>query len=337
MPHGANAVHGNAGSTAASAKQQRWCSLRTRDSGRRGPMHRNRFAVFGHPVAHSRSPYIHAAFAAQCGIALDYVRIDAAPGQFAQALTDFARDGGRGANVTLPHKAVAAGLCAATSARALRAGAVNTLLRLDDHADGTPRWQGDNTDGTGLVRDLRDRHGVRLDAARVLLVGAGGAAAGVAPALLDAGIAHLAITNRGVDRLLALVARLDDPRVHGWGWEALAQASCAEAPSTHPAAVDADLPRFDVVINTTSAARGDAPVAWPLPRDMAPGWTAVDLGYGDAARPFLDAAAANGAGAHIDGLGMLVEQAAESFRLWHGVMPDTAPVYAALRDGIDLR
>ena len=277
-------------------------------------MHRNRFAVFGHPVAHSRSPTIHAAFAAQFGIDLEYVRIDAAPADFADALAAFARDGGRGANVTLPHKAAAAALCASTSDRARRAGAVNTLLRLDD-ADGAPRWQGDNTDGIGLVRDLRDRHGLRLDGASVWLIGAGGAAAGVAPALLDAGVAAITLVNRDAGRLAALLRRLGDARVRGRAW----------------AAPDDAMGVADLVINTTSAARDSARVDWPLPAAPAPGWAAIDLGYGDAALAFLDAARSHGAASTIDGLGMLVEQAAESFRLWHGVMPDTAPVYAALR------
>lgn len=277
-------------------------------------MSARRFAVFGHPVAHSRSPDIHAAFAAQCGIDLEYVRIDAAPEDFAAALARFARAGGRGANVTLPHKAAAFALCATHAPRAARAGAVNTLVRIDD--GDAPLWHGDNTDGIGLVRDLRERHRVVLDGARVLLLGAGGAAAGVAPALLDAGIARLVIANRSAERLRACLARLDDARVQGQDWD------------TPPAA---DAGRFDLVINSTSAARAGADVRWPLPPGLAPRWVAVDLGYGDAARAFLDAAAAHGAGACIDGLGMLVEQAAESFRLWHGVMPDTAPVYAALR------
>ena len=294
-------------------------------------MHPNRFAVFGHPVAHSRSPQIHAAFAAQFDITLDYARIDAAPEAFADALAAFAHAGGRGANVTLPHKQAAASLCATRSARAARADAVNTLVRLDDDADDRARWHGDNTDGIGLVRDLRDRHGVTLEGARVLLVGAGGAAAGVAPALLDAGIAHLAITNRSPDRLFALTARLDDARVHAWGWDALARAASDAVPLASPATVDADVPRFDIVINSTSAARGDRAVRWPLPRATAPGWAAVDLGYGEAADAFLRAAGDHGAGRAIDGLGMLVEQAAESFRLWHDVLPDTAPVYAQLR------
>ncbi|MGY3266552.1 shikimate dehydrogenase [Lysobacter sp. HA35] len=282
-------------------------------------MHRNRFAVFGHPVAHSRSPYIHAAFAAQCGVELDYARIDAAPDDFAAALQRFADDGGRGANVTLPHKVAAFNLCATRSDRAERAGAVNTLVRVDD-ADGAACWHGDNTDGIGLVRDLRDRHGVVLDGANVLLIGAGGAAAGVAPALLDAGIAALVMTNRSAERLAAFGARLDDPRVQLRSWNEVR-----------------DETGVDIVINTTSAARSDASIDWPLPRDFASNWTAVDLGYGDTARAFLDAATQRSATTRIDGLGMLVEQAAESFRLWHGVMPDTAPVYAALREGRDPR
>ncbi|HEY4582961.1 MAG TPA: shikimate dehydrogenase, partial [Lysobacter sp.] len=135
-------------------------------------MHRNRFAVFGQPVAHSRSPAIHAAFAAQFGIELEYLRIEASPDGFTDAVERFARDGGRGANVTLPHKATAAALCATRSERAVRADAVNTLVRLDDGDDGRPRWHGDNTDGMGLVRDLCGRHGLRLDGACALLLGA---------------------------------------------------------------------------------------------------------------------------------------------------------------------
>ena len=297
-------------------------------------MHRNRFAVFGQPVAHSRSPQIHAAFAAQCGIDLEYVRIEAAPEEFAVAVQRFAADGGRGANVTLPHKTAAAALCATCTARAGRAGAVNTLVRGDD-ADGAVRWHGDNTDGIGLVRDLRDRHGIALQDARVLLVGAGGAAAGVAPALLEAGVATLSIANRGAARLAALVDTLGDARVQPRAWPAamvdVSNAASDGTAASHRDCMPTDEASFDLVINTTSAARGDGRIAWPWPLHLAAGWTAVDLGYGAAARAFLDASAARGAGRCIDGLGMLVEQAAESFFLWHGVMPDTAPVYAMLR------
>ena len=277
---------------------------------------RPRYAVFGHPVSHSRSPAIHAAFAAQAGIELDYGRIDAAPQHFADALAAFARDGGRGANVTLPHKPAAAKLCARVSARAARAGAVNTLLRVDE-ADGSVGWHGDNTDGVGLVRDLCVRHGLVLDGARVLLLGAGGAGAGVAPALLDAGVAHLVVANRSVERAQALATHLGDARVD----------VASSADSTAHAIGEP----FDLVVNATSAARDGAAPWQALDACISTARAAVDLGYGEAAQPFLDFARAAGVPRRIDGLGMLVEQAAESFRLWHGVMPATDPVYHELR------
>lgn len=285
-----------------------------------------RYAVFGHPVAHSRSPAIHAAFAEQAGIALSYVRIDAAPEDFAAALAAFAAAGGRGANVTLPHKGAAFALCSTLSECARRAGAVNTLVRLDGVAGGATRWHGDNTDGIGLVRDLRDRHGVRLDGARALLLGAGGAGAGVAPALLDAGIARLAIANRDPARALALVEHLADPRA---GLVGPPSADAGPAPHAGDAAAD-----FDIVINATSAARSGAAPWERFAGALGAGSVAVDLGYGEAATPFLDFARASGASRRIDGLGMLVEQAAESFRLWHGVSPRTEPVYTDLRTAV---
>jgi shikimate dehydrogenase len=267
------------------------------------------FAVFGHPVAHSLSPRIHAAFARQAGIALDYVAIDAAPEAFADALQRFAADGGNGANVTLPLKEIAFALCTTNSARALRAGAVNTLVR---DGDG---WRGDNTDGSGLLRDLGDRHGIDLRERRTLLLGAGGAARGVAPALVDAGIGELFIVNRDTARADALVDALGQPgRVHSRYYDDLR-----------------GLGEFDLIINATSAARGSGLPS--LPTGLVGRRTAcVDLSYGEAAIPFL--AWARSAGAHdaIDGLGMLVEQAAESFALWHGVRPDTDGIHAALRE-----
>lgn len=288
-----------------------------------------RFAVFGHPVAHSRSPRIHAAFAAQVDIELVYERIDAPPEAFVDAVAAFARAGGRGANVTLPHKPAALELCASVSERARRAGAVNTLVRLDPDAAGTPRWHGDNTDGIGLVRDLRDRHGLVLDGMHVLLLGAGGAGAGVAPALLDAGVARLTIVNRNAARAHALVRHLDDARAIALDGEHDGLAR-PDMPAHGDAAIETGL-RVDCVINATSAAReGEAP--WQgLASLVAGARVAVDLGYGEAAAAFLDFAQGRGVATRIDGLGMLVEQAAESFRLWHGVMPDTAPVHAALR------
>ncbi len=273
-------------------------------------MSSHRYAVFGHPVAHSLSPRIHAAFAQQTGIALEYTAIDAAPHDFVAALDRFADDGGAGANVTLPLKEAAFAICAQTTDRARRAGAVNTLTRNDG------RWHGDNTDGAGLVRDLTGRHGLDLRARRALLLGAGGAARGVAPALLDAGISELIIVNRTAERADALADALGEPdRAHSRYWRDLG-----------------DLGDFSLIVNATSASRQDQG-AFTLPFHLAtPRTLAVDLNYGEAAIPFLAWARAAGCHDAVDGLGMLVEQAAEAFEHWHGVRPDTDPVYAALRD-----
>lgn len=288
-----------------------------------------RFAVFGHPVAHSRSPQIHAVFAAQAGITMRYERIDAAPAAFADAVHAFGHAGGRGANVTLPHKPAAMGLCEALSPRALRAGAVNTLVRMPGDA---PRWQGDNTDGIGLVRDLVDRHGLVLRGARVLLLGAGGAGAGVAPALLDAGVDTLAVFNRTVQRAHELAAHLGDARISVIDAERVDAMHAHESRRTTSGAHHRlDDFAFDLVVNATSAARSDQAPWSAFDLVLAKARVAVDLGYGDAARPFLEFARERGVARRIDGLGMLVEQAAESFRLWHGVMPDTAPAFATLR------
>lgn len=268
-----------------------------------------RYAVIGHPVAHSLSPRIHASFARQTGIALEYTAIDAAPEDFDAVLAEFAAEGGVGANITLPHKARAAQICNYLSEAAQRAGAVNTLTRT---ATG---WQGDNTDGVGLVRDLTERQGLDLRARRTLLIGAGGAARGVAPALLDAGIGDLYIVNRTPERADALADALAQPgRVHPRYFKDVGT-----------------LGNFDLVINATSAARSGTFPSLPI-NLVAPRGAAVDLSYGEAAVPFL--AWARSARAHdcIDGLGMLVEQAAESFQRWHHVRPETDAVYALLRD-----
>ena len=273
-------------------------------------MSSHRYAVFGHPVAHSLSPRIHAAFAQQTGIVLEYTAIDAAPHDFVAALDRFADDSGAGANVTLPLKEAAIAICAQTTDRARRAGAVNTLT----HNEG--QWHGDNTDGAGLVRDLTGRHGLDLRARRALLLGAGGAARGVAPALLDAGISELIIVNRTAERADALADALGEPdRAHSRYWRDLG-----------------DLGDFSLIVNATSASRQDQG-AFTLPFHLAtPRTLAVDLNYGEAAIPFLAWARAAGCHDAVDGLGMLVEQAAEAFEHWHGVRPDTDPVYAALRD-----
>lgn len=265
-------------------------------------------AVFGHPVAHSLSPRIHAAFGRQAGVALRYEAIDVEAAGFAAALAAFAARGGSGANVTLPLKEAAFALCAEASERARRAGAVNTLVRREDGA-----WHGDNTDGSGLVRDLTQRHGLDLRERRTLLLGAGGAARGVAPALLDAGIGELTIANRTSARADALADALGDPaRVHVRYLDDLAAQG-----------------EFDLVVNATSAARGGALPVLPMAL-VGPRSVAVDLSYGEAAIPFLAWARAAGGRQAVDGLGMLVEQAADSFALWHGVRPDTDAVHAEL-------
>jgi shikimate dehydrogenase len=269
------------------------------------------YAVIGHPVSHSLSPRIHAAFARQTGVAMDYRAIDAE--DFESALQTFADAGGVGANVTLPHKHRAAALCSGLSDRARRAGAVNTLMRVDSNATGCS-WHGDNTDGAGLVRDLTGRNSLDLRGRRTLLLGAGGGAHGVAPGLLDAGIADLYIVNRTPERADALADALGEPgRVHPRYLEDVGS-----------------LGEFELIINATSAARSGA---FPsLPMSLAGRrTTAVDLSYGEASIAFLAWARAAGCRDAIDGLGMLVEQAAESFALWHGVRPETDAIYAELR------
>lgn len=263
---------------------------------------RKRYALFGHPVAHSLSPWIHAAFARQTGIDADYAAIDAP--DFAAALAAFDGDG---ANVTLPHKQRAVAACASLGERARRAGVVNTLIRRDGG------WHGDNTDGVGLIRDLTGRRRLDLRKRRTLLLGAGGAARGVAPALLEAGIGDLFIVNRTPERADALADALGEPtRVRTRYFDDLAT-----------------LGEFDLVVHATSATRGGALPELPMAL-VGPRTTAVDLNYGEAAVEFLAWARAAGGREAIDGLGTLVEQAAESFRLWHGVQPDTDPVYAEL-------
>jgi shikimate dehydrogenase len=268
---------------------------------------KGRYAVFGDPIVHSLSPRIHAAFGAQCGIALDYRAIEAGHDAFPAALDAFAREGGRGANVTLPLKEDAVARCTTLSGRARRCGSVNTLIRDGDD------WRGDSTDGAGFLRDL-ERHRVEPLDMHVLLLGAGGAARAVAFALVDAGVGELAIANRNPGRSAELVAAVGDACVHAVEWPTLA--ACGGAP--------------DLVINATSAGHAGTALTWPSTL-VASHTVCYDLSYGRAAEPFIAWAQACGAATAADGLGMLVEQAAESFALWHGLDPDTAPVLVALR------
>jgi shikimate dehydrogenase len=267
------------------------------------------FAVFGHPISHSLSPQIHQAFGQQFGIELDYRAIDAAPEAFAEAVRRFFLDGGRGANVTLPHKAAAFALANQRSESATRVGSANVLTL---QRDGT--LAAHNTDGDGMVRDITERHSTDLRGHTALLLGAGGAARGVAWHLLDAGVATLTIVNRSPAPADALADAIGDPaRAHTRYWHDLA-----------------DIGSFDLIINATSA--GVLGTALQLPFSLV-GARALcyDLSYGAAAGSFLAWAKTAGARYAFDGLGMLVETAADAFELWHGKRPDTDPVYHALR------
>ncbi len=265
----------------------------------------DRYVVIGNPVTHSLSPQIHARFAAATGEAIAYDRLLVERGDFARAARAFFDGGGRGANVTLPFKEDAYAFSRSRTARAEQAGAVNTLA-----AQGAAIL-GDNTDGAGLVRDLTANLGLALAGRRILLVGAGGAARGVVAPLLALSPAILVIANRTLERARSLARRF------------------GKLGPVEPVGLDAPGEAFDLVLNATSTStRGEALVL--PPGIFAPGATAYDMAYGNSARAFLDAARAAGA-RPSDGLGMLVEQAAESFLLWRGRKPDTAAVIAALR------
>jgi shikimate dehydrogenase len=256
-------------------------------------------ALFGHPVSHSISPRLHQAFGQRTGIDLVYERRDTEPGTLRAALERFAAEGGIGGNVTLPLKAEAVECCTSLSERSREAGAVNTL-KLEDAG-----WHGDNTDGAGFFRDLTVNLGFDPGDRRLLVVGAGGAAAGILTPLLRADPYTVVVANRTADGARALARRVDDPRVAGCGLELLA-----------------DMSAFDLVVNATSAGHsGRAP---ELPAEvLREGAWCYDLTYGEPARPFLEWARRHGAGRVFDGRGMLVEQGAESFEVWFGVRPDT--------------
>ena len=263
------------------------------------------YVVFGNPVAHSQSPFIHAEFARQAGHAIVYTRRHVEPGRFREALGEFRLGGGLGANVTLPFKEEAFDLTMRRSARAEQAGAVNTL-----GFDGDVIW-GDNTDGVGLVRDLERNLGLRLAGLGIMLLGAGGAARGVIAPLLAASPARLVVVNRTVSRAEGLRRHFAD-EIEACGFERL------------PAA------RFDLIVNATSAGlSGQAP---PLPPALLrSGGAAYDMMYAAEPSPFMGWADGAGASIVADGTGMLVEQAAEAFRQWRGVRPRTGPVIDALR------
>lgn len=266
------------------------------------------YAVIGHPIAHSKSPLIHALFARQTAQDLSYDAVEVEPDVLSAALKALHEQGYRGLNVTLPHKVAVAALCEDISARAKIAGAVNTLIR-------TPTgWRGDNTDGEGLIRDLTENLHLVVAGKRVLVLGAGGAARGILQPLLEQDPAELTLSNR-----------------NPWKPEELAEQFKPYGkirPATH-IALKGD--QFDLIINATSAGHGDASLRLPA-HLLAEGGACYDLSYGRAFEPFAAWACTQGAARVSDGLGMLVGQAAASFALWRGVKPEVKPVIARLRE-----
>lgn len=278
----------------------------------------DRYAVIGHPVEHSQSPFIHALFAQATGQAIAYERVLAPLDGFEPTVRAFAASGAKGCNVTVPFKLDACRLASRRSERAEQAQAAN-LLRFD--ADG---WYADNTDGVGLVRDIEQHAGVPLAGRRLLLIGAGGAAAGALGALLDAKPAAVVVANRTPDKAAALVAR------H-------AAQAVRHSVALTAAGLDAPGHAFDIVVNASASSLAGAGSgrASPVPDAvLGPGSLALDMMYGAKAQPFMDWATRLGAIGR-DGLGMLVEQAAESFLVWRGVRPATAPVLQALRGRLE--
>ncbi len=263
----------------------------------------------GHPIAHSKSPFIHAAFAAQTGERLRYEAICVEPGTFAEAVTAFQDAGGRGLNVTLPFKEEAFAIADTASERARLAGAANTLC-----FDAAGKRQADNTDGVGLVRDLRDNHGIALHGLRVLLLGAGGAARGVVAPLLAANPRSLVIANRTHERAVALARRFQPV-----------------GPVSALALGAVEGHEFDLLINATSASLQDQ-VPDISVSAVAEGGCCYDLMYAAGPTPFMCWARDSAGDRNVDGAGMLVEQAAEAFFLWRGVRPRTGEVITALRE-----
>ena len=271
----------------------------------------DRYAVVGHPVTHSRSPWIHHRFAELTGHALTYDRQEPPLDGFALRLAQLRAQGYRGCNVTVPFKFEAFDAATQRTPRAQLAQACNTL-----RFDGDTVW-GDNTDGVGLVRDITHNAGVPVAQTRLLLLGAGGAAAGVLGPLLAEGPREVVLCNRTPEKAQALAnTHADWAHTHGCPLRVVAARDLEGA--------------FDLVINATASSLGGGPVPVDGQR-LRPGGLAVDLMYGAAAQPFLDWAVQAG-GQGRDGLGMLVEQAAEAFLAWRGVRPPSAPVLAELRE-----
>ena len=263
----------------------------------------DRYGVMGYPVSHSRSPIIHRLFAQQTGQNMQYELLQVAPEKLETAVMQFQRTGGKGLNITVPHKQAVANLVDAASERANIAGAVNTLMFKDGHI------YGDNTDGVGLLADLTLNLGLQLENANILILGAGGATRGIVAPLLEAKPASLVIANRTIAKADAIVDIFaSDGPITACSFAAVGR-----------------LPVYDLVINATSAGvKGETP---PYPEAaISKGTFCYDLSYGLTPTPFSVWAADQGATKSVMGWGMLVEQAAASFHLWRGVRPDTAAV-----------
>ena len=267
----------------------------------------DRYAVFGQPIKHSKSPLIHSLFAKQTQQTLSYVAQEVAAERFADEVKTFFAEGGKGLNCTVPLKELAFAYVEHKTERAELAKAVNTLAL---QADG--RLLGDNTDGCGLVTDLITNHQVKISGCRLLILGAGGAARGIMAPLLQQLPLALVIANRSIDKALQLAKEFADyGQVSACGFEDLAGDG------------------FDLILNATSASlSGELPA---LPNDLITGQgVCYDLAYGNEPTPFVRWGQAQGAKQSVDGLGMLVEQAAEAFYLWRGVRPETRPVIEQL-------
>ncbi|MBA1446980.1 MAG: shikimate dehydrogenase [Chromatiales bacterium] len=266
------------------------------------------YAVIGNPIEHSKSPLIHAAFAKQTGESIEYTRLLGNLDDFEGDVARFIKDGGQGLNITVPFKEAAWRLADKLSKRAHTAGAVNTLIRLENG-----KLRGDNTDGIGLVRDLTINHGFRFKGKRVLILGAGGAVRGVVRPLLEEQPKRLIIANRTAAKAYSLATGLS-------GFGPVAGCGLDELEGM----------QFDLIINGTAAGLGGEVPKIPEGVLTKGSWC-YDMMYGDEPTAFQKWARERHAARALDGLGMLVEQAAESFRLWRDILPDTVPVIQMLR------
>jgi shikimate dehydrogenase len=267
----------------------------------------DRYGVMGYPVSHSRSPIIHRLFAAQTNQDIQYELLQVPPDKLETAIAQFGRTGGKGLNITVPHKAAVAKLVDELSERASTAGAVNTVVFREDSL------YGDNTDGVGLMRDLQENHELKLRGKNILILGAGGATRGIVSPLLEAEPGSIVIANRTFPKARALADHFaNEGPVNACRFEDVRS-----------------LPIYDLIINATSAGlKGETP---PYPEEAVhPATFCYDLSYSSTPTPFAQWAARLGAAKAVMGWGMLVEQAAESFYIWRGVRPDTAPVLKQL-------